>query len=324
MAPVGKHSNSVVEFNSRARHLAELLVVAMAVAFAVPAFAQIPITNQCPGPQVLSKSGNYVLTTDSCGIVISASNVRLNTAAHGVSTILTALVIDDGLSNIRIDGGGGLSGGTGVIIGASRNIMLNNLSISGNVSYTTGIAVQLNGAKGVAVTNSKIESGGCPASGPAISGTVNNGLFSHNTILSFGCGTNGGIRVDGANIVIRDNIINSQNHLVPFYAISETSGTVITGNAITLTPPADGVARQMVGIDLTGDSNLVNGNTIQGDANANSYGIFAATGAIGNTIIGNTAKGNQYDLFESNGPPCVNIWRHNKFQTSGGAVACIK
>jgi Periplasmic copper-binding protein (NosD) len=78
----------------------------------------------------------------------------------------------------------------------------------------------------------------------------------------------------------------------------------------------------MTGIDLTGHSNLVNGNAIQG--NANSYGIFAAQGAIGNTITSNSITGDQYDVFDSNGPPCVNTWKRNTFQTSGGAVACIK
>jgi len=326
---MSKHFNSVVKLNSFARQvrntLVELLVVAMAVAFAAPAFAQIPVVNQCPAPQVISKPGNYVLTTDGCSIVISASNVHLNTAGHNVYTVLNALMIDDGLSNISIDGGGSLYGGTGVVIGASRNITLNNLSLSGNVSYTTGIAVELNGAKGVTVTNSRIESDGCPGGGPAISGTVDNGLFSHNTITGAECGPVGGIRVDGTNIVIRDNTINAQNDEgASFYAISVTSDTLISDNTITLTRPEFVAASEIVGIDFTGHSNLVKGNTIQSNANTNSYGILAAQGAIGNAITNNNVMGNQYDLFESNGPPCVNIWRHNKFQTSGGAVACIK
>jgi hypothetical protein len=338
---MGKHFNSVVELNSLARHshlfanrvrntLAELLIVAMAVAFAAPAFAQIPV-NQCG--QVLSKPGNYVLTTDLCdgppnevletGLVINASNVHLNTAGHSISAFFPALVIDDGVSNIRIDGGGSVFGGTGVSIGASRDITLNNLTLFGSASSGAGIAVELNGAKRVTVTNSTIEFVGCGGGGPAISGTVDNGLFSHNTITSGSCaGFIGGIGVDGADNTIRDNTINPLS--TPLYGISVTSDTVIAGNTITLTPPESGAATEMIGIDLTGHSNLVNGNTIHGDANTNSYGIFAAQGAIRNRITNNTAEGDQYDLFDSNGPPCVNLWKRNTFQTSGGAVACIK
>jgi hypothetical protein len=123
--------------------LAELLIVAMAVAFSAPAFAQIRV-NQCG--QVLSKPGNYILTTKlDFGIVISASSIHPNTAGHKIVTVGTALTIDDRLSNIRIDGGGSLNGGTGVSIGAARNITLNNLIITGSASYGTGIAVELNG-----------------------------------------------------------------------------------------------------------------------------------------------------------------------------------
>ena len=48
-----------------------------------------------------------------------------------------------------------------------------------------------------------------------------------------------------------------------------------------------------------------------------------AQGAVNNTITKNNVSGNQYDLFDSNGPLCVNTWKQNGFQTSGGAVACI-
>jgi hypothetical protein len=52
-------------------------------------------------------------------------------------------------------------------------------------------------------------------------------------------------------------------------------------------------------------------------------GILAETGATHNRIIKNTASANIADLYESNGPPCVNTWRDNTFGTSGGAAACI-
>ena len=135
---MGKHFNSVVKLNSFARQvrntLAELLIVAMVVAFAASAFAQVPV-HQCG--QVLSKPGNYVLTAalnneicNSGSIVISASNIHLNTAGQSFSPVgAPALVIDNGLSNILIDGGGFLGLATGVVIGASRNITLNNLLI---------------------------------------------------------------------------------------------------------------------------------------------------------------------------------------------------
>ncbi len=52
-------------------------------------------------------------------------------------------------------------------------------------------------------------------------------------------------------------------------------------------------------------------------------GIETDAGATHNSIEKNAVSRNQADLYESNGPPCVNVWRNNVFQTSGGAVACI-
>ena len=50
-------------------------------------------------------------------------------------------------------------------------------------------------------------------------------------------------------------------------------------------------------------------------------GILAESGAKHNRITKKTASGNIADLFESNGPPCVNL-RDNTFHSSGGSTAC--
>jgi hypothetical protein len=81
------------------------------------------------------------------------------------------------------------------------------------------------------------------------------------------------------------------------------------------------------GIEVSGDYNSIIENTVTGISSAvpdpSQRGIETLVAAEHNTIKKNTVSGNATDLYESNGPPCVNTWRKNTFATSGGAVACI-
>jgi parallel beta-helix repeat protein len=82
------------------------------------------------------------------------------------------------------------------------------------------------------------------------------------------------------------------------------------------------------GISLNGDSNTIMNNAADGASppsvpRQSVYGIFAAAGASHNLIDGNAVNGDRADLHDSNGPPCVNRWVRNHFETSSGAVACI-
>jgi hypothetical protein len=267
--------------------------------------------------QVLNASGEYVLIGNlNCdsqgGITISASNIHLNTAGFGVNAIGAAATITDGISNVRIDGGGYLSGGSGLIIGKDHHILVRGLAtIHGDPDFgSTETGVEIDGGTDVVVIGNHIDGV------LGISGTVNNGAFSNNTVLGDSIG-NDGIVLTGHGNVIRDNTITLSGASNGNTSISVTDRNLVQNNIIK---------EAGIGIDLTGDSNRVPGNTVAGDPNSPSpskFGIDAESGAIHNVIERNTVTGNQFDMNESNGPPCRNVWRNNKFQTSSGAAACI-
>ena len=284
-----------------------------------------PVT-QCG--QVLDQPGEYILTgaldrqecpNDSCSaaggaITISASNVHLDTAGHGVTAICAALVITDGVSDVRIDGGGWLSGGSGLIIGQDTKIVVSGLAdIRGDADLgSTETGIELDGASKVTVSNNKIEGVF------GIHGQVDRGVFVNNQIYGINI-VNYGIVLTGHNNVISNDTVTLSGLSADNTAISVTDRSRILSNT---------VHQAAVGISLAGDSNKVNGNTVDGAsppsvAIASVYGIYVSQGAAGNTIKRNKAAGNEYDVYDHNGPPCVNTWRKDRYQTSGGAVACI-
>jgi hypothetical protein len=89
----------------------------------------------------------------------------------------------------------------------------------------------------------------------------------------------------------------------------------------------NGVSDFFSGIEFSGNSNVVTNNKVTGTGPSQPQpgmdGIEAETGAERNRITKNTASGNVDDMFESNGPPCVDTWRDNTLDASSGAVACI-
>src|ERR1700730_15032157 len=174
------------------------LIMPSGVAFAKK--APIPVTT-CG--QVLNvKGAEYVLTgNNSCGntcpaavITIAASNIHLDTAGFTWSAICAVVGINDGLSNIRIDGGGDLSGGDGLTIGKDNHVVVNGISASASSDLGgSGNGVRITGAKDVTVTGSNI--GGGVA---GIAGSVDHGTFSGNTVTTFGLSSVGGIILTGA------------------------------------------------------------------------------------------------------------------------------
>ena len=290
-----------------------LLTVGLGRAAAAP----IPV-NQC-GQTLNVKGGNYALTGNlSCGcetITISANRIHFNTAGFDVTSTCNVVALPDGISEVTIDGGGGLSGGGGIAIGADRHIEVKNISVSGAGDLggnTDGI--QLSGAKDVVVNK-------CTIGGVfGISGTVDNGTFTNNTIAVGTLAPNGGIVITGRNNLIRDNSISNG-----------TGGATNTSIGISVTTNSrvsdNSVSDFYDGVEFSGNSNVVTNNTVTGTGPSQPQpsmdGIEAESGAKHNRITKNTVSGNVADLYESNGPPCVNVWRNNTFDTSGGAVACI-
>jgi parallel beta-helix repeat protein len=292
-----------------------ILLLTPALAIAV----SLPVT-QCG--QVLDvKGGSYVLAGDlSCSqnpaLTISANRIRLDTAKFNVTTIGNALAISDGVSDVTIDGGGSLSGGGGVTIGQDRNITITNVTLSGegDLGGSSG-GVAITGA-----TNVKISK--CTISGVfAINGTVNRSVFSDNGVTATSLGATGGILLDGDHNSVADNTLTESNA----GAATGNVGISVSHNNRVSDNTVNGF---YIGIEFTGDSNVVTGNTVTGTGpsvpDPSNDGILAESGAKHNRITKNTAGGNIADLYDSNGPPCVNTWRNNTFSTSGGATACIR
>jgi hypothetical protein len=97
-----------------------------------------------------------------------------------------------------------------------------------------------------------------------------------------------------------------------------TSSSVVRGNIMN---------QFFTGVELAGDFNHATENLITGRVMGSTplsiHGIETDLGARHNSIRRNLVNSHQADLYESTGPPCVNVWRNNFYQTSGGATACI-
>jgi hypothetical protein len=283
-----------------------------------PTFAKpgpIPVT-QCG--QMLDVPGEYVfsgvLSCDelcpSAAITIRASSVRLSFAPESLLLPLcTGVLISDGISNVVIEGSGGGGFGAGLVIGRDDHVIVRGMNIGDGGGQSA--AVEIDGGNDIVIMDSTI--GGFYG----ILGRVNHGEFSRNVIGGDTPGSQG-IVLSGHGNVIKDNVLG----LGPYFenvSISVGDRNVVKNNVIS---------GSVIGILLAGKFNRVFGNTIVGAVGPDNpmgsqEGIETALGSIHNLIARNLVINNRYDLFESNGPPCVNVWRKNDFQTSSGAVACL-
>lgn len=134
-----------------------------------------------------------------------------------------------------------------------------------------------------------------------------------NTISgNYGSGANGvgyGIQVVFANGSIRDNTVKN-NHTGVHYGpgAGELRSNTVSNNAGN-------------GIELF---STVGATIVENTASNNGgNGIFLATGATGNTVRDNKARGNTgVDLFDSNGLPLVNSYAGNRCATSNPSGLC--
>jgi hypothetical protein len=316
-------------------------------AFARKNSQPIPIT-QC-GEVLDVSGGEYVFGSgllNCCGasgatITISANKIHLNTAGANIVTVCNAVAITDGVSDVLIDGGGRLVGGGGLVIGKDRHIVVGDVTLGGEddlggsmagvqingardvsltgctIYGTSSVAVQMSGATDVTMTNNNI-------SGTfGVFGTVDRGVFTNNSVaVSADAAAHGrGIALTGRGNLVANNSLTLPGLGSPTHddiGIIVTSHSQVRGNI---------VQQFFVGVELAGDfnrvvENLITGRSIQVTP-LSFNGIETDVGARHNNIQRNVVSSNQADLYESNGPPCVNVWRNNVFQTSGGAVACI-
>jgi hypothetical protein len=307
----------------------------------------IPIT-ECG--QALDVAGaEYVFGSgllNCCGasgatVTISANRIHLNTAGANIVTVCSAVAIIDGVSDILIDGGGRLVGGGGLVVGKDRHIVVRDVTLGGeddlggsmagvqinrarDVTLTgcqifgsQSIALQMNGASGVTAINNNI------SGAFGVYGTVDKGVFANNSVtVSADAAARGrGIAVTGRGNLIANNSLNLPGLGSP---TRDDIGIIVSSHSRVL---GNIVNQFFIGVELSGDFNRVIENLITGRSMGTTplsiNGIETDTGATHNSIEKNAVSTNQADLYESNGPPCVNLWRNNVHQTSGGAVACI-
>ncbi len=304
----------------------------------------IPVT-ECR--QVLDVAGGeYVLTASvglaGCGdvggpITIAANGIHLNTAGVTVYAIGDGIHINDGLSDIVIDGGGSLSGGGGLSIGKAHHIRVDGITMQGESDLGGSRAgVEINGASGVTLTRCTIigfQTYGVQMNDArevsvttnniiadvGIFGSVNDGRFENNNVAT----DTQGIILTGSRNLIANNSLNlesgGEGPASVEVGIQVAGGNRVVGNIVNYF---------FTGLELSGDSNMVDGNVLNGAPASSSspqsmYGIESTSGAVHNLIEKNLVAGNLNDLYESNGPPCLNTWRDNTFTTSGGATACL-
>ena len=202
----------------------------------------------------------------------------------------------------------------GVQINGARDVTLTGCTIGG----ADAIAVQMSGATNVTMTDNNI------SGAFGVFGTVDRGVFENNSVtVSADADAHGrGIALTRRGNLVANNSLTLEGFgSVPDHddiGIIVTSRSQVRGNILN---------QFFFGIELSGDFNRVADNLIIGRSMGATIlsvnGIETDSGATHNTIHGNAVSSNQADLFEANGPPCVNVWRNNIFQTSGGATACI-
>lgn len=310
-----------------------LIVGVLTLSGIAHARSPIPVT-ECR--QVLDvRDGEYVLTPAlgvlGCGdiggpITIAANGIHLNTAGVTVDAIGDGIHINDGLSDIVIDGGGILGGGGGLSIGKDHNIRVEGLSLHGETDLGGSMAdILINGASDVAITRCDIFAsdtyGVKMNSASAVSVTTSKipadvGIFAsvtdgkiENNSLSVNAQ---GIIVTGRRNLIANNLVNTGIAQAASFDIGiQVAGrNRVMGNIVN---------NFFTGLELSGDSNVVDGNVINGAPASSSspqsmYGIETTSGAVQNLVEKNLVAGNLNDLYESNGAPCVNVWRNNKLR----------
>ncbi|MGE3954456.1 MAG: right-handed parallel beta-helix repeat-containing protein [Parachlamydiales bacterium] len=235
---------------------------------------------------------NTVLSTINGGVLVMNSNEVML-----ISNTITSLV-------------------EGVMIDNSDNVLisLNNITSTGSI----GIAANLGAPSGVVIDRNIVSAGlaGILAGAGTADITITNNIVTN---------SNGGIRFDGTNTIVRNNISNSSS--IGIFGSSAVTPTV-EGN--TITAGTDGIfiaaattasvinntiaQAGSIGINVTSSSSntLIVGNTIT----SNGDGIFTAAISLNSIINGNTIT----TLTTGNG---INTATIGTVQISNNALASI-
>ncbi len=236
----------------------------------------------------------------NCLLGVNAIGSNAGNIDYGVRMTNGTVVIDGNYIATNTDGGILINGGTSTVI---QN---NQITANGDAPCDDNITVQ-NGSGIIIQRNLISNASALGIDGDGISGNI---TISENTISGSGqnggiCGgsiANAGIKLDGANSSISNNIITANGGAGLVIAGGNTSGNLISQNSFY----ANGTAGPALGIDLDGSDTMGDGVTLNdnGDSDNGPNGrinfpiISAAYAAGANLIIeGWSRPGATIELF---------------------------
>ncbi len=183
---------------------------------------------------------------------------------YGVEVLAGSTTIDSNLITTNSTAGIFVNGGTTTII---QN---NHITDNGNSACFDNIKIE--SGSGIHINHNLIDN--AAASGIDADGVSGNILIEENTISNSGqnggnCSgnvENAGIKLDGNNSSIRNNIITSNGGAGIVLAGGNTSGNLISRNSIY----ANGTSANALGIDLDPTDNMGNGVTLNDTADSDN------------------------------------------------------
>lgn len=311
-----------------------------------------PATVKCG--TVITQSTTLTANVGPCsrgGLVVGTDNITLdlggfavigrsNRTGDGVGILL------NGRTGVTVRNGRVTDYDAGVaIVGGSANTVTgllakDNIGTTKRGDFGDGIVISGSDSNTV-VANNVVHNG--PFSGMALVGDSNNNLLEDNVISDNNIGFTGldGVRVEGPganNNRVRGNTVagNTLDGIAIFADggtgnfntgnIIEENTVVSNGFGLLAVRPGDGIR-----LFLRANNNTVRNNHVRDNAGSGILLQFSSglqTGALNNSITGNTAQGNgrastaRFDLEDQN-PNCDNnVWSGNTFGTA--SQACVE
>ncbi|SDN13358.1 CUB domain-containing protein [Kriegella aquimaris] len=201
---------------------------------------------------------------------VNASGVAAGNIDYGVEIVGGTTTIDGNYISGNTDEGVLIDGGTSVLV---QN---NHITENGNTACSDNIRIE--GGSGIVIQGNLIEN--AAALGIDENGSIGDIQISDNTIV--GSGQNGGdcsglvksagIRLEGNNSVVNDNIITSNGGAGIVLVGGNTSGNLISQNSIY----ANGTITASLGIDIDQTNQMGDGVTLNetGDADNGPNGVI--------------------------------------------------
>ena len=254
------------------------------------------------GTVTLSGANTYTgLTTVSNGTLLYGANNAIFTGAvtvNGAAAVLDIATFTDSVGTVTLDGGGQITGTTGVLTSTGSFEMKSgtaNASLAGsvNLNKTTAGTVILSGAGNTFTGHTTVSAGELhldKSSGNAVNDGSLSTLFISGTVKlldSNQIGDNGGVDINGSS-----GVLDMQSFSDTIYDLSTVAGSTVTGTSGSLltvgtgTPGSgsgnvSGVIAGGVGLTKAGSGTTLNLNNVSNTYSGNTT-VSAGTLALVN------------------------------------------